>query len=109
MTDTTNIRHYESGAFTSGDVPPYECLTLNFLRRCAFRMKLGMHYGKHNWKKGADDKQFILDRLNHAMEHLVKAMNQIDNDKPIDDDDLAAVSVNCMFAMEYQEIQLSKP
>jgi len=101
------VKHFESGASTSGELPPYECLTLSFLRRCALRMQLGLHYGKHNWKKGARDKQFILDRLNHAMEHLKKAQEEIDNDKAYDDDDLAAVAVNCMFAMHYQESAVS--
>lgn len=97
------IKDFESGAKSSGNLPPYECLTRDFLRRAAERMRLGMHYGKHNWKKGASDKAFILDRLNHALEHLTKAMEEIDNDVPYDDDDLAAVVVNCMFAMEYQK------
>lgn len=95
---------YESGASSSGSYPPYECLTLTFLRRCALRMQLGLHYGKHNWKKGAEDKKFILERLSHAVEHLHKAMEQIDNDRTPIDDDLSAVAVNCMFAMEYQEL-----
>lgn len=113
QTQPADIQHFESGASTSGDLPPYETLTLEFLRRCAFRMKLGMHYGKHNWKKGAKDKEFILNRLSHAVEHLYKAMAQIDNNTISDDDDLAAVCVNCMFAMEYQyntiSNELSKP
>jgi len=94
---------FTSGASSSGRMPPYECLTLTFLRRCAFRMQLGLHYGKHNWKKGAEDKKFILERLAHAVEHLHKAMEQIDTDGKMVDDDLSAVAVNCMFAMEYQE------
>lgn len=98
------IKEYESGAKTSGNLPPYECLTREFLRRCAERMRLGTHYGKHNWKKGARDKQFILDRLNHALVHLTKAMEEIDNDITFGEDDLAAVAVNCMFAMEYQYV-----
>lgn len=97
------IRHYTSGASTSGNKPPYECLTFEFLRRAAERMRKGLHYGKHNWKKGAADKAFILDRLNHAIEHLKKAQEEIDNDIHMNDDDLAAVVVNCMFAMEYQK------
>jgi len=97
------IHHFTSGASSSGHKPPYECLTIIFLKRAALRMQKGLHYGKHNWKKGAKDKQFILDRLNHAIEHLVKAANEIDNDIVYNDDDLAAVVVNCMFAMEYQE------
>lgn len=97
-------KQFESGASSSGNVPPYECLTPTFLRRAAERMRLGMHYGKHNWKKGILDTQFILDRLNHALEHLTKAQREIDNGIPMSDDDLAAVVVNCMFAMEYQEL-----
>lgn len=95
-------KHFKSGASSSGNPPPYECLTPLFLTRAAERMRLGMHYGKHNWVKGAQEKEFILDRLNHAFEHLVKAMKEIDQDIPMADDDLAAVVVNCMFAMEYQ-------
>lgn len=97
---------FESGASSSGHKPPYECLTLTLLTRAAKRMELGMHYGKHNWKKGIRDKQFILDRLNHALEHLVKAAANIDNNWDSSDDDLAAVVVNCMFAMEYQSAML---
>lgn len=103
------LKPFASGATSSGNVPPYECLTRSFQLRCAERMRLGMHYGKHNWKKGAQDKNFILDRLNHAFEHLLKAMEAIDQDKIPGDDDLAAVCVNCMFAMEYQEQSGTQP
>ena len=96
------VTHFKSGAASSGDLPPFECLTETFLLRAAKRMRLGIHYGKHNWKKGAEDKQFILDRLNHAMLHLVRAQAAIDSDEQTDDDNLAAVVVNCMFAMEYE-------
>lgn len=99
---TEEIHTFTSGASSSNHKPPYECLTITLLRRSAMRMQKGMHYGKHNWKKGIADKQFILDRLNHAIEHLIKAQSEIDNDTEMTDDDLAAVVVNCMFAMEYQ-------
>lgn len=96
-------KHYfESGAGSSGHKPPYECLTPRMIRRSALRMQLGLHYGKHNWKKGSKEKAFILDRLNHAVEHLLNAMGEIDSDQLMTDDDLAAVIVNCMMAMEYQ-------
>lgn len=97
-----NIQQFQSGAKSSGNKPPYECLTIDLIRRAALRMQLGMHYGKHNWKKGSEDKGFIVDRLNHAIEHLIKAQSEIENDIPMTDDDLAAVVVNCMMAMEYQ-------
>jgi len=96
------IKTLPSGAATSGNLPPYECLTPLFLRRSAERMRLGLRYGKHNWKKGIEDKEFILNRLNHAFEHLILAMEAIDSDTPVSDDNLAAVVVNCMFAMEYE-------
>jgi len=98
------IHHFTSGASSSGHKPPYECLTITLLKRAALRMQKGLHYGKHNWKKGIKDKAFVLDRLNHAIEHLVKAAHEIDNDIQMTDDDLSAVVVNCMFAMEYQEM-----
>lgn len=100
--DVDPVHHFTSGASSSGNKPPYECLTSTLLRRAALRMQKGMHYGKHNWKKGVKDKAFILDRLNHALEHLKKAQEEIDSDTLYDDDDLAAVVVNCMMAMEYQ-------
>lgn len=100
-------QEFKSGAISSGNKLPYECLTPTFLKRSAARMELGLHYGKHNWKKGAKDKDFILDRLNHAFEHLIKAMYEIDNNIQYTDDDLAAVVVNCMFAMEYQTLAVN--
>lgn len=96
----SNIKVHESGAKTSGNLPPYECLTEDFINRCAERMRLGIHYGKHNWEKGADNKDYVLERLRHAMAHLMKAMKEIDRDQTMNDDDLAAVAVNCMFAMK---------
>lgn len=103
MDDTKH--DFKSGATSSGNKPPYECLTLTFLRRCAMRMKLGMHYGKHNWMLGVQDKEFVLDRLNHAQEHLSKLQKQIDFGFVMNDDDAAAICVNIMMAMEYQEAQ----
>ena len=107
MSEEKDKHDFKSGASSSGHLPPYECLTPNFFKRAALRMKLGLHYGKHNWKGGVTDKGFMLDRLNHAFEHLVKAMEEIDRDIMYTDDDLAAVVVNCMFAMEYQDSTLS--
>lgn len=93
----------ETGAVSSERKPGYDMLTLTLLRRAAQRMDLGQAngYAKHNWRKGITDKNYILERLNHAVEHLYKAIHEIDFDAPADDDNLAAVVVNCMMAMEY--------
>lgn len=98
-----DIKEFESGAKSSGNFPPYECLTETFIDRCARRMEVGINnYGKHNWKKGARDKEFILDRLRHARKHLGLLMREIDMDQMMRDDDAAACCVNIMMAMEYQ-------
>lgn len=99
MNNNEDIKVHPSGAKTSGNLPPYECLTDEFIERCALRMKLGMHYGKHNWVSGATDKNYVLERLRHAYKHLRKAIMEIDLNIPMTDDDLAAVAVNVMFAM----------
>lgn len=107
MSDSeTNIKEFESGAKSSGNLPPYECLTETFIDRCARRMEVGMkNYGKHNWKKGARDKEFILDRLRHIQKHLHKLIVEIDLDLSMQDDDAAAIAVNTMFVMEYQSMK----
>lgn len=104
MEEKKDIKEFESGAKSSGNLPPYECLTETFIDRCARRMELGAkNYGKHNWKKGARDKEFILNRLRHACKHLGLLMQSIDENIPTFDDDAAAVCVNVMMAMEYQQ------
>lgn len=32
----------------------------------------GLRYGKNNWKKGVNDKEYQEERLEHAMLHLIK-------------------------------------
>lgn len=94
---------HKSGAKTSGNLPYYECLTEEFIDRCAQRMTEGAErYGKWNWMKGAHDRDYILNRLRHARKHLGLLMKEIDSDIPSGDDDAAAICVNIMMAMEYQ-------
>jgi len=100
---------HPSGAKTSGALPFYECLTDTFIDRCAQRMTEGAErYVKHNWKKGAGNKEYILERLRHAQKHLMLLMRQIDMDMIPQDDDAAAVCVNVMMAMEYQDMNGDK-
>lgn len=74
-----------------------------FLRRIAKRFDLGKEkHGKFNYRKGLEDKEFVLDRLNHAFQHLKFAIDAIENSEATKDDDLAAVGVNIAMAMEYQ-------
>jgi hypothetical protein len=57
-----------------------------------------------NWERGAQEKDYVIERLRHAHKHLRKAMYEIERGVPMKDDDLAAVAVNCMFAMFFHPI-----
>lgn len=93
----------KSGATSSGKLPPYDLITLNFQNRVAERLQLGAEkHGRFNYRKGLKDREFIMDRLNHAFKHLKLAMDRIESGEVYDDDDLGAVAVNVMMAMEYQ-------
>jgi len=98
---------FDSGASSSENLPPYELITDSLLDRVAERLRLGeQKYGRHNWRQGLTDKQFIQDRLNHAFKHLRNLQNQIEyDDNSILDDDAAAIIVNIMFIMEYQLVR----
>lgn len=94
---------FKSGATSSEQLPGYDMLPELFLTRTAKRFDLGkVKHGKFNYRKGLKDKEFIIDRLNHAFLHLKKAIDLIELDQPFDDDNLAAVAVNIAMAMEYE-------
>lgn len=94
---------FKSGATSSGKLPPYDLIPETFLTRTAERFELGaVKYGRFNYRKGLQDKEFIMDRLNHAFLHLKRAMDLIENNVPYTDDDLGGVAVNIAMAMEYQ-------
>lgn len=98
---------FASGAMSSGQKPRYDLIPTYALERIAHRFELGAaKYGVDNWKKGARDDEFILDRINHAIEHLMTLKDLIHSDVEIaweaHDDDAAAVILNAIFVMEYQ-------
>lgn len=98
------IQIFQSRAASSGNVPGYDMLPEVFLDRTAKRFDLGAKkYSKFNYRKGLHDKAFVIDRLNHAFQHLKKAIDLIENDKPFDDDNLGAVACNIAMAMEYEQ------
>jgi len=109
-------RHmFASGAMSSGIKPPYHLIPAYALSRIADRFKLGAgKYGENNWKKGAADRDFILDRINHGIEHLINLKEQVmaadrgETVETFDDDDCAAVILNAIFVMEWQ-VQRGRP
>lgn len=100
-------RHtFASGAMSSGKKPAYHLIPAYALERIARRFELGASkYGEDNWKIGAHDKPFILDRINHAIEHLLYLTKLVKSDTKgrTLDDDAAAVVLNAIFVMEWQE------
>jgi hypothetical protein len=64
-------------------------------------------YGENNWKKGLNDRTFILDRINHAMEHLMVLRDEVtayEESGRIDaEDNAAAVILNMIFVMGWEE------
>ena len=96
---------FSSGATSSKNLPPYDLIPLSFLRRTAERFGLGaIKHGRLNYRKGLKDREFVMDRLNHAFLHLKNAMDLIEKGEVFTDDDLGGVAVNIAIAMEYQEL-----
>lgn len=99
----SKLTTFKSGAKSSETLPNYNQIPLSFLTRVAQRFSLGASkYGKFNYRKGLNDKDFILDRLNHAFLHLKLAIDAIEHDESTADDNLSAVGVNIAMAMEYE-------
>lgn len=60
----------------------------------------GLRYGKDNWKKGANDKEYQEERLEHVMLHLIKWK---EGDRS--EDHLAKVSWFCLTQMELERLE----
>jgi hypothetical protein len=99
-----NIQEFPSGARSSGNKSRYDLLPVWALQRIAARFAIGAdRYGEDNWKRGMQDPEWTIDRLNHAIEHLYDAIQAIKlGGIPHRDDDLSAVIVNAIFAMGYE-------
>lgn len=105
-------RHaFSSGAMSSGKKPDYaeifdRCTLLSLQRLTAQRRYGDNKYGKDNWKKGAQDKEFILDRINHVVEHALNLHKQVLAGDPgnwrAGEDDAAALMCGAMFVMQFQ-------
>lgn len=102
-----DIYQFSSGAKSSGQKPRYNLIPARSLERIATRFGEGASkYGENNWRSGLKDRDFLLDRLNHAQEHLLRLTELISgNVYTWQDDDAAAIILNIMFIMEAQEVR----
>ena len=86
---------FQSGASSSEAKPRYDLIPPEALRREAIRMAEGAAaHGERNYQRGAKDGAFITDRVNHAIEHLLKYAS---GDRT--EDHLAAVRANTGILM----------
>lgn len=75
---TNNIHTVGKGkALSSGERPAYWQVPESFLAAAARRMQKGNDKGYpiHNWRSGLDDVEFLRDRANHAVRHLLHFLN----------------------------------
>jgi hypothetical protein len=60
----------------------------------------GLRYGRDNWKKGVNDKEYQEERLEHAMVHLIKWK---EGDRT--EDHLAKVAWFCVTQLELERLE----
>jgi hypothetical protein len=96
---TTTVAVFGSGASSSEQKPRYDLIPAAAQRREAVRMGEGATvHGDLNYQKGKDDPAFILDRINHLLEHAIKYAN---GDRS--EDHLAAVRCNAGMLIWFDE------
>lgn len=103
---------FTSGAQSSGHAPDYHLMCYMpsmFVPRVGRRFEAGaIKYGLGNYEKGFEDHAFILDRINHAIEHLLNVADCfMQSDYTLsglkDGDELAGVGWAVAFLMAVQE------
>jgi hypothetical protein len=101
---TGQTHQFASGARSSGKLPRYDLIPWDvFSKRLADRYALGLQkYSEDNYERGINDREFVLDRANHMLEHAHKAVNALRKDLISVDDDLAAVLWGAIFLMLVQ-------
>jgi len=98
------LHTFKSGARSSRNLPPFHLIPWDvFATRLANRYKLGMEkYGEGNWQRGLHDRDFVLDRANHALQHMHRGVEAFRANLDYDDDDLAAAmwGIICLMAAQ---------
>lgn len=94
-----------SGAKTSA-APRFDLIPHESLVRLARRYEKGLaRYGRDNWRKGINDREYVLERLAHAVGHLYALMDQVEGRLSWTDDDHAAALMWCgAFACEASKV-----
>lgn len=72
VSEPIDMHAFTSGAKSTEVKPRYDLVPFSALRYIAERLGFGAaRHGERNWHKGRTDPEFIRDRKNHAIEHLL--------------------------------------
>ena len=82
-----------SGAKSSQQKPRFDLIERALLVRLAERMAHGLKHGERNYRLGAGDPAYRIDRINHLLDHAHKyAEAETDEEKRLQ---LSAIAANC--------------
>lgn len=100
---------FSSGAMSSGAKPRYDLIPLWALERIAVRFGEGAaKYGDNNWMRGLRDRDYIIDRINHLIEHAYRLKERVAAEQPpYVDDDAAAIILNAIFIMGWERANVN--
>jgi len=106
---------FKSGAKSSEIKPRYDLVPIEAIRRIAERLGKGAAFhGEHNYRKGVDDEEFIVERRNHAVEHLLNYVSGTttkdkrgDIDTPMDHLSAALANLAMLAYLEEERIRRS--
>ena len=97
-----------SGALSSSKKIRFDLLPRTFLERVAKRFELGAHkYPAFNYKQGLEDKEYIIERINHLIQHVNEFLSPLDSEE-WDDDNLSAIGWAVAFLMECETTKEGK-
>lgn len=94
----------ESGALTDKLGLGLTMIPFHSLYRLGQIFREGLRYGKDNWKKGVNDKEYQEERLEHALNHLF-----LWKEGDRSEDHLAKVMWFCTTQMELERMENQPP
>jgi len=97
--ETNRVKTGTSAAQSSFKALNFNLISPHTLRRLAKRMTVGGEkYGSVQWRQGINDAEYVADRFNHLVEHLLNFMES-GNDQ---DDNLGGMlwALNCLSEVE---------
>jgi hypothetical protein len=92
------------------DTEPFDLTQIPFeaLRRVGMIFREGERkYERNNWRHGQHNQSFQLERLNHALKHLLLYIHQFEHGEHLgeqEEDDLAKAAWGCLTQMELERM-----